>query len=958
MNFLEAVDPKERAWFLRGTDCWFVEQGRVDVFLTELTEAGEPGLRRGLFRVETGQIFTGLHHTEAQHQFEVIAQLTPDTVVKKVVLERWFDLCFIGKDESWAPLYRDWIINLTDVLTLRPRPKETLVIAQEGSYDLNENLRVFASSKTLFWSLSSNEAIRWIESQHINPGQPILIGEHVWITIDKTAQLTFENFFEGNEEVFGQRITQVLGLFWKSLIDREFKLRVKETQHQVHKTSTGRKIFSNSLKRLAGIISPSASLASLSNTSDQRGELEGTLRVLLETQGIQLQKDPVPVRGGESVIDQLEALGREYSVNYRRVMLKGDEWWKDDVGPFLAFWHENGRPVAILPQKWGKPPIILDAVTSETTPVDSVSSSQLDETAYVFYGTLPPRAVLFKELFKFGLNQTFTDSVVVGVCAISVALLGLLTPMITGELISSVIPDAAYDRLFQFSCILLLATLTSSIFGFAQALCLQRLQARIGSNINSAIMDRLLNMPPSFFKNYSAGDLAARTFGMDSILQLTTGSVLKTILSGIFSIFSLIYLYTINTTLANVAAVIGVVTLSITVGINFWMVRFERALADTQGELDGEVFQLLTGLTKIRVAAVEDRAFGRWVNGFSKMNSLTFNAGSRANVIEIFNAALPGIASICLFITMAFYLSDQMDASSFISFNSAFGQFLSGSTAMGLAMVSINKVIPLYERMKPIVEGAPEFDDTKSMAPTLLGDIEVANVTFTYPGATRPILEDFSLRVKPGEFLAIVGASGCGKSTLFRLFLGFERPESGSIYFDHMDLADLDIKSVRKQIGVVLQNGRLMPGSVFSNIVGSLDLTSEQAMDAAKMAGMDEDIAAMPMGLHTLISEGGGGLSGGQRQRLLIARALANKPRILLFDEATSALDNLTQTIVSRSIEQLNSTRIVIAHRLSTIKNADRIIVLDKGRIVEEGDYSALMELGGVFAELAKRQLV
>lgn len=957
MISLEPIDPAARSWFLRGTDCWLVEQGSVDLFLTELTEGREPGFRRSLFRVEAGQIFSGLHIADAEQHFEVIAQLSPDTVVKRLVLGRWFNL-FSGRTEPvWASLYREWLIRLTDVMTIRPRPKETHVIEVSGTYDVHDRACVYALSKTLFWLTSSDEEWFWLGDQGIKCDQPVLIGEHVWVTTEKASKLEFKDLFEGASEECGQRITRFLNLFWKKLLERECELRAAEAHYQTIKSTTGRRIFSNSLKRLAGSLSPSISTSPLIDSKDQRGALEETLRHLLAAKGIKIPQGHFLARGGGSLSEQLEVLGRAYCVNYRRVRLRDDRWWKDDVGPFLAFWHETGQPVAILPQKWGKVPLIRDTVTGEAILVDAASASLLDETAYIFYGTLPPRTVLLKELIRFGLGETFSDWVVVGICAVSVALLGLLTPIIIGELIWSVIPDAAYDRLFQFSCILLFATLTASIFSFAQAICLQRVQARVGSNLNAAIMDRLLNMPPAFFKAYSAGDLAARTFGMDSILELTTGSVLKTILTGVFSTFSLIYLYTINASLANMAVVIGMVTLVMTIGINFWIVGYERVLADTQGKLDGEVFQLLTGLTKIRVAAVEDRAFGRWVNRFTDVNSLTIKAEGRGHVLEIFNAALPGMAFICLFITMGFYLSDHMEASDFISFNVAFTQFLTGSTAMGMAMVSINKIIPLFERIKPLVEGIPEFDDTKAMAPNLVGDIEVAAVTFTYPGGTHPVLDDFSLKVKPGEFLAIVGTSGCGKSTLFRLLLGFERPQFGSVYYDSMDLCDLDIKSVRKQIGVVLQNGKLMPGSVFTNIIGALDLTHEEAMNAAKMAGMEEDIKAMPMGLHTIISEGGGGLSGGQRQRLMIARALANKPRILLFDEATSALDNLTQTVVSQSINQLNATRIVIAHRLSTIKNADRIIVLDKGKIVEEGGYVALMKSQGHFAELANRQL-
>jgi ATP-binding cassette subfamily C protein len=214
-----------------------------------------------------------------------------------------------------------------------------------------------------------------------------------------------------------------------------------------------------------------------------------------------------------------------------------------------------------------------------------------------------------------------------------------------------------------------------------------------------------------------------------------------------------------------------------------------------------------------------------------------------------------------------------------------------------------------------------------------------------------------SLQCRPGEFVALVGPSGSGKSTLLRLLLGFEAPEAGAIRYDRRDLAALDARAVRRQIGTMLQNGRLLAGDIFTNIVGASTLTLEDAWAAARLAGLDEDIRQLPMGMHTVLSDGASTLSGGQRQRLLIARAIVHKPRLLFFDEATSALDNRTQEIVGESLERLAVTRLVIAHRLSTIQKADRIYVLERGRIVESGTYRELMQRRGVFAALARRQL-
>jgi ATP-binding cassette subfamily C protein len=263
----------------------------------------------------------------------------------------------------------------------------------------------------------------------------------------------------------------------------------------------------------------------------------------------------------------------------------------------------------------------------------------------------------------------------------------------------------------------------------------------------------------------------------------------------------------------------------------------------------------------------------------------------------------------------------------------------------------------MFERARPILETLPETSDAKGEPGGLTGNIEISHAFFRYRPDTPLVLRDLSLSVRPGEFVALVGASGCGKSTLFRLLLGFDRLDSGAIHFDGQDLAGMNPQAVRRQIGVVLQNGQLQTGDIFENIAGTRPLTIDDAWAAASLAGLEDDIRAMPMGMHTVISEGGGGLSGGQRQRLMIARAIASRPRILLFDEATSALDNLTQAIVSRSLEQLEATRIVIAHRLSTIVKADRIFVLEAGRVVQSGSYAELIAQEGLFAKLAQRQL-
>jgi ATP-binding cassette subfamily C protein len=378
-----------------------------------------------------------------------------------------------------------------------------------------------------------------------------------------------------------------------------------------------------------------------------------------------------------------------------------------------------------------------------------------------------------------------------------------------------------------------------------------------------------------------------------------------------------------------------------------------------QARVSGLVLQLLSSVGKLRVAGVEGAAFALWARRFTEQRRVQFRVRSTAGWLIAFHAAVPVLANLVVF-RVALPLADtgQLRTGDFLAFLAAFTACVGALVSSCMALVAVGTIAPLYDQARPILEAEPEVATTKADPGLLTGDIEIQHAAFRYAADTPLVLRDLSLRIRPGEFVALVGPSGSGKSTLLRLLLGFEQLDSGAIYYDGQDLSGLDVNVVRRQIGVVLQSGRLMSGDIFTNIVGSSTATLAEAWDAARMAGFAEDVEAMPMGMHTVITDGGGTLSGGQRQRLLIARAIVQRPRILLFDEATSALDNRTQAIVSASLERLQAARVVVAHRLSTIRNADRIYVLERGALVESGSYDELIARDGPFAELARRQMV
>lgn len=475
-------------------------------------------------------------------------------------------------------------------------------------------------------------------------------------------------------------------------------------------------------------------------------------------------------------------------------------------------------------------------------------------------------------------------------------------------------------------------------------------------SIQAAVWDRLLALPVPFFRDFTAGDLALRANGISTIRQALSGTTLNAVLAAVFSSFNLLLLFYYSTKLALVAVGLMLIVVIITVACSVIKLRHERQLAAVEGDLSGLVLQLLSSVAKLRTTGSEGRAFALWARDFARHRNLTFKAEGVGNILETFNAIFPLLCSMTIFAAVALFMQGGgLSTGAFLAFNAAFGAFMLAMLEMTGAVITVLQIVPLYERAKPILQALPEVDQAKADPGRLQGNIEISQLSFSYTADGPQILRDVTLDIKAGQFVAVVGPSGSGKSTLLRCLLGFETPSSGAIFYDGQDMSALDITAVRRQLGVVLQNGQLLPGDIFKNIVGSSGLTIDDAWTAARMCGLEQDIRAMPMGMHTMVI--GGGLSGGQQQRLLIARAIVHRPRMLYFDEATSALDNQTQAVVSESLEQLEATRIVIAHRLSTVRNADVIVVLDGGVVKEKGTYDELMAQGGIFAQLASRQI-
>jgi ATP-binding cassette subfamily C protein len=548
--------------------------------------------------------------------------------------------------------------------------------------------------------------------------------------------------------------------------------------------------------------------------------------------------------------------------------------------------------------------------------------------------------------------------------AVAIGVFGSATPFLTGKLFDEAIPQADRETLLIYGAALLMAALATGAFKFVQGVTTVRMQSRMQGAMQAAVWDRLLNLPVNFFRKYAAGDLADRASGIDRIQELIAGAGVAAILGSLSGLFYVGQMFTYNMTLALVAIGLTITYVSVNMLANYLQLRYQRVEIGLSGAISGLVLNLISGVSKLRIAGAENHAFKVWARQFAQQRKISFVVGNVQSAAAVFSAIFPVFSSIVIFLIM---ISEQAAAAEtgqpgltvgeFIAFNSAYGLFLGAMQALGDASLNLLRIIPIYERIVPVLETTPEVDRSKAFPGKLTGDIELSRVHFKYTPDGPFIVRDLSLKIKAGEFVAFVGSSGCGKSTLMRLMLGFEQASSGTIYYDGQDVSTLDLQMLRQQIGVVLQVSRVMPTEIFRNIVGASSKSLEDAWEAAEKSGLAEDIRNMPMGMHTYVSEGGGTLSGGQRQRLMIARAIVNKPKVIFLDEATSALDNRTQAIVTESMDRMDATRIVIAHRLSTIIKADKICYLEAGQIVEMGNYEELMAKDGPFAALARRQM-
>jgi NHLM bacteriocin system ABC transporter ATP-binding protein len=553
-------------------------------------------------------------------------------------------------------------------------------------------------------------------------------------------------------------------------------------------------------------------------------------------------------------------------------------------------------------------------------------------------------------------NITSADVAMVVTATLAVTLVGFITPMLNEILFSDIVDSGSMRALVAMGIFVVCVSLSSLLLTTVKDMLVARLTNRVGVAVEAAAMMRILSLPADFFKGYGAGELANRA----QYINLLTKRLLEVVFTtGLTSLFSLAYIAQILAYApALVAPALFVIIATVVVSIiaAVFQARVSREQMELASKESGMSYALISRIQKIKLSGAEKRAFARWGKAYSDSARLLYDPPTFLKVNSVLTLAITLVGTIAIYYAAA---KSGVSVSEYYAFTVAYGMVSGAFTTLAGITLQAAQIGPILEMASPILAAEPEVAEDKQVVERLMGGIELNNVTFAYSEDMPNVLDGLSLKISPGQYVAIVGKTGCGKSTLMRVMLGFEKPQRGGVFYDGKDIQRMDLKSLRRKIGSVMQTGKLFTGDLYSNIViNNPRLTLDEAWEAAEMAGFADDIRSMPMGMFTLVSEGQGGISGGQRQRLLIARAIAPKPRILMFDEATSALDNITQKIVSESLEKLKCTRIVIAHRLSTIRQCDRIIVLDKGRIIEDGSYDELIAKDGFFAELVERQRV
>ena len=797
--------------------------------------------------------------------------------------------------------------------------------------------------------------ISWL-STLVDHGDDVLLSWRKEIVLEKcnTLKELIESFVD-NEQIFAM------------LLAVQFKSEDKRLSRRIQTKEYNKKlILESSISNLLG--EESIIIEKTGEKRNSKSE-ESIFIVRTVAKAFNMPVDNITI--SDNLAKKLDAIGllnrlvQKGNMQIRYISLPSD-WYKQDIGMMIGYYGEKKELAAFIPESTNSYKMVTLQQPNGVRVTRKIAKN-IGADAFACYAGFLPKALSIFDLLKFMFMQCWKiDYLTILAISIFAGLIPLITPILTETIFQDIIPIFDRQCLATVTQVMMVTAFTVSALSIIRSVAIIRISTKLQITSEAALWGRLMSLPTKFFRRFTVGELASRMSGFNVVKELVSGDFIGTLFSFVFSFWSIILMCYYSFSLTLTALGIWLIHFFIISLIYYQTLIIQRKMIKCSNKTAGTVQQIFAGLAKFRVQGAEEQAYLLWSKNFGEQWKWNLKLRWLNNYTTIINSIQPFVLTMLLYYIAILGMNQTgADGKSisgigypqFIAFNAAFTAFnASLGTVLGF-IVQFFRIQPQIENLKPIIEEIPESTSDKADASVLSGDIEVSHLSFGYEGGEE-ILHDVSFHIGSGENVAIVGKSGCGKSTLIRLLLGFETPKQGAIYYDGQDLSDVSLTSVRSQMGVVLQNGQLMAGDIFSNIVGTRLLSQEDAWRAAEAACIAEDIANMPMGMQTFISEGSSNISGGQRQRILIARALVNKPSILIFDEATSALDNRSQSVVTQSLDKLNATRIIVAHRLSTIRNCDRVIVLDAGRVAEVGTFDELVAKGGIFSELVKRQVV
>lgn len=940
---------------------WFVEHGTVDLFLLESLDGVEQAAPHHLLRLERGRLLPGVDtsiddSSDTKTSLGLVAKGLPGTILKRLPAA---SLRQVSPGEL-AEQVDSWLVAVIDTLsrfvTRSPRPTEFLDAGASKSIEPS--------------TVGARGGVVWVDGLSQGSSLFMDIVDHAELTADASPSLvpltrtSWLSVFEdlnlagkSSATLAGEgHLMTALALFHKVAFRMERLNRqlavVDEANLEKERTMSRRVAAEIARSRLFNIYNlPLAPEQQVEDTA-----LADALKIIGKREGIMFSFPPASVTSDNPVglVDILDASG----VRARRVRLDAaSNWWRKDSTPLLAFSVSDERPIVLLPAMFGNYKEV-DPVTRKATRVNRERAALLQDYAWMFYKPLPSGTVEPGDLLNLALQGSGVEVCRLVASGLAAGLVKLAPAFALGLVANHIVAGGTTDTLYVVALALAGLGLLGALLHLSQGTSFMRLEARSASRLEAAFWDRLVRLPPSALQGQRSGDLAMSGMTFQNLRDGLQGVAANSLLSCFFLLPILAIVFYYDFALGIVAFGFSAIASAITMILAMSQLSpYSRMIAASR-RVTGLLFEIVGGISKLRVESAEGSAFAMWVQEYRGQKRAELAVGRFEGHARAFGAALPFLAAGVLLLAVVVVSDRSLPVGDFLIVYTVFLVCQHSLARLSESIGIVAGLRPAIDQMRPLLNAIPETKTDGERVDSLRGEILFDRVSFRYEEDGPLILDDVTIRAHPGEFVAIAGESGSGKTTLFRLALGLDRPTAGAVYYDGRDLRHLNLKQVRRRIGTVPQSVRLHPLDIWDNIVAHhQEATTEQVWNTARSASIEKEIKSMPMGLMTMVGTSGSVLSGGESQRVTIARSLLGNPRIMLFDEATNWLDNESQAAVMQNLALMTSTRIVIAHRLSTLEQADRIYVLKEGSVVESGSFEELIEIGGEFTQLVKRQL-